>query len=173
MLYLCFLVSALIVAAATTHLHWCRGRGAIVLSSLLLGTMVTVAVLIWGAHHCEEGRPPAYLPFVGGLMAGAVPWCRSFSIAIRRVLAFCISMLFITLVGLLVSSYHSQEITGNAEMANGRYWHTALTGMYPRGTHPGWRESALLDCLLERMEQPHDGPDGGGEPHSPKTPTPH
>ena len=87
-------------------------------------------------------------------------------------LAFCIAMLFVTLVGLLVSSYHSVEVTGNPELANGRYWHTSLTGMYPRGAFAVQHDLALMVCLRERIyeltqskegepdeEQPDEAPD--------------
>jgi len=105
----------------------------------------------WGGHECAEGKPPEYLAFVGGGLAGAVPWCRSFSMNIRRMLAFSIAMLFVTMVGLLVTSYHSVDITGSAKLANGRFWHTALTGQYPRGAEVGQYEQALMRGLWERV----------------------
>lgn len=151
MLFYCFMVSGLIVLISTTHLRWWKGRGAILTSSVLLGSLVTLMVLEWGGHECAEGKPPEYLAFVGGGLAGAVPWCRSFSMNIRRMLAFCIAMLFVTMVGLLVSSYHSVGITGNAKLANGRYWHTTLTGQYPRGSQVGQYEQALMRGLRERV----------------------
>ena len=151
MLLYSFIVSALIVLLGMTHLKWWENRKAILIASLVVGSLVTIMIQAWGAHESGQGKPPTYLAFVGGILAGAVPWCQSFSIRIRRVLAFSIALLFVTLVGLLVSSYHSVGITGNPKLANGRYWHTALSGQYPRGSDVGQYEQALMRCLRERV----------------------
>ena len=153
MLVYCFIVSALIVLVSTLHLKWWDSTWAMILSSVLLGSLVTLMVQAWGAHQCAEGKPPGYIAFLGGTLAGAVPWCHSLSMAIRCWLAFSIAMMFVTLVGLLVSSYHSGGITGNPKLANGRFWHTTLSGQYPRGSMVGQHEQALMRCMRERIHQ--------------------
>ena len=74
---------------------------------------------------------------VFGAAAAIIPWIKSISVPYRRGIAGLTVFFGMVIAMLLTSSYHGKEVTGNPEYSNGRFWHTPITGQYPRSIQSG------------------------------------
>ena len=123
---------ALIGSAPTGLLCWKQNIWTKAFASMFAFLVAADAFTLVGSHLCNEGFPPLYLPFLFGIMAASLPWVPG-----RWRWAIPPALLVVILAGVytsdaLADSYHSPTVTGNPKSASGRFWHTPLTGQYPR-----------------------------------------
>jgi len=101
-------------------------------SALLLFFGVALFSGMTGVHMCNEGGTPPFVMFAGGALASAVPFLfsgRRWRIAICAWMVCATTML---IAAHLTDIYHESEYTGNPAYSAGRFWHTPITGLYPR-----------------------------------------
>jgi len=139
--------NGIILLAATVHIRRSAGPKSRTLSSLLLLALTAMAVFILSQHACEEGTAPPFVVFGTAVIAAGCPWLlprRPW--AMRGAIAVVVSC-GIVVAQDLTNSYHRNSITGNPDYASGRFWHTSLTGQYPRD--PSKTHAARLKRISE------------------------
>lgn len=102
--------------------------------------MFIVAVFAFeaaGQHKCNEGNPPASLAYIMGMLAASLPW-----VLARWVWIVPIAFAMVVYAGThtadaLADSYHGEAVTGNPVFSSGRFWHTWISGQYPRDAKSG------------------------------------
>lgn len=98
------------------------------------------------SHACDRGLPPAWLAYLfGGTLAalGAVsPGRRA-----PAVLAVLIAIEGLWLRHRLMARYHEPGVIGVRQRADGRFWHSFLTGIYPARRDMKWIASSDADCV--------------------------
>jgi hypothetical protein len=103
----------------------------------LSGITVLAVCIMAGLHHCDQGTPYRLSAVFGVLAFILVAFIR------RRGRAL-LGLLLIACLGTIQSCYvsglyHSDEMTGNPRYGSGSYWHSFLTGAYPRRSDAGPR----------------------------------
>lgn len=125
-------INGVILLLVTTHLRktsqW-RERAA---SSFAIFVFTTVVVGFSGMHMCDDGKLPSFVMFATGVVAGIFPWLYSAHPWLIRGLIFLTITIGLVSSRILITSYHSDSITGNPKYSSGRFWHTSFTGQYPR-----------------------------------------
>ena len=121
-----------ILVFATSHLDVGSKRREKALSSFMLFVFSIPAVAFFGLHMCVEGNPPPFVIYATATLSASVPWIiPAHPWWIRGLIAIILSCGILT-ASYLTSSNHSESITGNPNYASQRFWHTFLTGQYPR-----------------------------------------
>ena len=150
--------TVIILLAATSHIRRSSGAKGRAISSILLLPLTALAVSISGEHKCDEGSVPPFVALATAVLAAGVPWVlRSRPWMMRGAAALVVLCGGIVESG-LANSYHRDAITGNPSFASGRFWHTALTGQYPRD--PG----QTYDARARRSVTPVPTATTDGEP---------
>jgi hypothetical protein len=116
----------------TALLWWKQNFWTKAFVSMVAFCVAAYTFLCAGSHLCNEGLPPLYLLFLFGIMAASLPWVLG-----RWRLTIPPALVAVILAGVytadvLADSYHSPTVTGNPKSSSGRFWHTPLTGQYPR-----------------------------------------
>jgi hypothetical protein len=77
---------------------------------------------------------------------------------IRGLVAVTISGGILT-AGHLTSSYHLDTVTGNPNYTSGRFWHTPLSGQYPRdrGKMKQYQQAQVAKMILKRKQSTNNG----------------
>jgi hypothetical protein len=118
--------------ASTGVLWWKRNLWTKAMVSVIAFVAVAYAFQFAGMHKCFEGRPPALLEYFVGAIAAALPWALGqWRLAVP--VAFAIVFLTGTFTArALADSYHGPGVTGNPAFSSGRFWHTPVSGQFPR-----------------------------------------
>ena len=85
-----------------------------------------------GMHMCFEGSPPAVLEVLFGGLAASLPWLLGrwkWPVPVAFIAVFFTGTF---LAGFLASSYHGEDVSGNPDFSSGQFWHTPISGQYPR-----------------------------------------
>ena len=131
-IFLLILCSSVILAVATSHIRRSSGLMALAASSVTLFTLTAFTMFMYGSHKCDEGGTPLCVVVVAGFLTAALPWGLRDHPWLLRVLVAAVIFVGATVASKLAHSYHRDDITGNPRYASGRFWHTPLTGQYPR-----------------------------------------
>jgi hypothetical protein len=145
-----------IVAVSMSHLSWRKSALARVISSLLLFPLTWVMVYSFGNHLCDQGGAPAYISVTVAAFVTATPWLPSLSFWFQRLAAGTLILLGMFTTSMLASSYHGDDVTANPAYSDGHFWHTSISGQYPRSIPIGGLqalEQQRLNELLERLEK--------------------
>ncbi len=146
-------IIAVVLLVTTTHLRKTSDRKDRAMSSIALFFITWILVGVSGMHMCQEGRSPSYLAFVFAFLASSMPWQRGLHPWTIRALIAVVFGSGISSSSYLASSYHQKEITGNPDYASARFWHTALTGQYPRDKAKMERKRMRDFPLTEKNDQ--------------------
>jgi hypothetical protein len=103
-----------------------------IIISIVLFIVATIHFQLSGSHKCDEGSPPEFLSFIAGVVTATIPWLFTRWKWTRRIVIVVMLIACGAVSSILAHSYHGQYITGNPEFSSGRFWHTALSGQYPR-----------------------------------------
>lgn len=146
------IVSLVIVIIAMTHLQRWKGITSLSISSLIIFMLMFLMATAYGNHKCDQGSAPEYIAILSGAMGMIVPWIRKVSVWRRRCIVAAVSFVWISIGMFLTSSYHGEKITGNPKYSNGRFWHTALTGQYPRSVEPGGFQRMKIERMMKELK---------------------
>ena len=125
-------VCGVVLLISTTHLSPDTKWGGRLISSVLIALLSFPLVAIVGFHHCDEGSPPPLIVLTPAILCAIFPWMRFLNVWIVRCLIAVVLSSGLLTASFLTSSYHLPDITGNPEYASERFWHTWITGQYPR-----------------------------------------
>jgi hypothetical protein len=144
---LLILWTSFILVVATSHIQRSSGLMALTVSSVTLFTLTAFTMFMCGSHKCDEGGTPLSVIVTTGVLAASLPWVlRGHPWLLRGIVAAAI-FVGANVASKLTHSYHRDDITGNPRHASGRFWHTPLTGKYPRD------EAYTLKAQFERERQ--------------------
>ena len=85
-----------------------------------------------GAHKCDEGTPPTLFLLLVVVPVAIIPWINWLNPWVMRGLISIAITFGLIWAGDLAHSYHGETITGNPAYSSGTFWHTPITGQYPR-----------------------------------------
>ena len=123
---------AIVGVAITGLLWWRRDWWIKAVVSLVIFVGVAYPFQFAGMHKCYEGRPPNVLEYAFGIIAALLPWC--FGNWKWPVPVGFVAVLFLGTFTArsLAHSYHCTNVTGNPGFSSGRFWHSPISGQYPR-----------------------------------------
>jgi len=126
------IVNAIIIGLSLWPQRIWKNAIGLAYSSGILFLTVSFFVFTAGCHACDQGDPPLFvvlatatLAVLGNIFIRKVRW-------LLLVWICAVSTLGMVTTSRLANSYHRRDITGNAKYASGRFWHTPVTGQFPR-----------------------------------------
>ena len=152
-----------VLAISTVHIRQDSGTVARIFCTLMLLLLAAFTIFICGSHKCDEGDAPASIMLATAALTACLPWMLRLHPWLMRAAVAVVIYAGATIASDLTHSYHRDDMTGNPRYASGRFWHTPLTGQYPRA--PAYTLKARLEKQYEdpKTNMTNSLPEGGVE----------
>lgn len=149
---------AVVILISTTHLRKRSGKVGKTVSSVLLLILIAFLIDSHSGHLCDEGRAPIFITFGFGAIGAALPWILPALPWVTRGTIIPLILIGEFVASFLTASYHRDDITGNRRYSYGWFWHTPITGQYPRDpsmTHK--QRQAEIQQIIREIEGSEQG----------------